>query len=78
MPMTRIVVRMPPEERDALDRLRTHYFDTTKCRISRAALVRVLVRMGLVATDVCTLLEVRPKAQAAERTGLQAQHVGAE
>jgi hypothetical protein len=74
MSMTRIVVRMPPDERDALDRLRDRYYDTTRRRISRAALVRVMVRMGLVGADARDSPESLPEAhvtQAALQTGLK-------
>jgi hypothetical protein len=47
MKLKRTVIRFPSPEREGLDRLRARYFAETKRRVSRAAVVRILVRRGL-------------------------------
>ncbi len=57
---TRVVVRFAVGDREALDRLRRRYFEETKRGISRAAIVRTLVSMGLTGADFRTAAEVLP------------------
>ena len=63
MRLSRVVVRLPANDRDGLDRLRKRYFDETSRGISRAAIVRALVEQALrtadgqAATDVLRALE---------------------
>lgn len=57
---TRVVVRFAVVDREALDRLRKRYFEETKRGISRAAVVRTLVSMGLTGADLRNAAEVLP------------------
>jgi hypothetical protein len=57
---TRVVVRFEVKDREALDRLRERYFAETKRGISRAAIVRTLVSMGLTGADLRNAAEVLP------------------
>ncbi len=59
MRMTRVVLRLPKEEVEALDRLCDHY-DKTPFPVSRAGLVRVMVHMGLVMAGELTVANARP------------------
>jgi hypothetical protein len=58
------MVRFPEDEKDALDRLRARYFDETKQRISRAAIVRILLRRALAGADERKAVDVLREGQA--------------
>jgi hypothetical protein len=47
MKLPRVVVRLPGDDKEALDRLRDRYFDETRRGISRAAVVRAILRRVL-------------------------------
>jgi hypothetical protein len=51
MTLKRVVFRFPPEQTEALDRLRERYFDETRVRLSRASVARVLMGKALEGVD---------------------------
>lgn len=66
----RTVVRFPKQDKEAIDRLRSRYFDETKRGLSRAALVRILVHRGLREADsqrATEIIDARAIARASAR-----------
>ena len=61
MKLTRVVVRFSKDDRDALDELRERCFKETRRGVSRAAVVRTLVSVGLTAADMSSTADVLPR-----------------
>jgi hypothetical protein len=65
MKLARVVIRLFPVDRAAIDRLRDRYFEETRDRLSRAAVARALVGQALAGADRRRATEVLPDAAVA-------------